>query len=164
MRRCGPKHGARQRQQTLAYNPDSGKPLSASAYFPPDVARKLAWVVPRLRDRYDSDSSDTLQVSVKFRADAGAKAWRAAAAANLSLSGLLAELVRRMPVNDAGLPSWVEGQVTGQLPLHVAGSTRPSVNGLLRELVERMQVDRDHCPVWAPQRTLQMSATNASAA
>ena len=73
--------------------------MSASAYFPPDVAVKLSQIVPTVR--YDPGSGDSLQVSVKLPAAIGAKAWLAADAANLSVSGLLAELVRQMPVDVA---------------------------------------------------------------
>ena len=149
MGRRGPRPGVRQRQN-LAYDPAAGKTLSATAYFPPDAAYKLATAVPRMT--YDSASGDSLQVSVKLPGDIGAKAWRAAAAANISVSGLLTELVRRMPPSRTGV----------------------SANGLLRRLVEDLAVDETDHPIWdrmaqtgspsVRQLALAFTSTGASAA
>jgi len=170
MRRRGPTHGVRQRQ-TPAYNPASGKPLSASAYLPPDVAVKLARAVPSVT--YDAESDDSLQVSVKLPPAPGAKAWLAASAADLSISGLLSELVRQMPVDEEGRPAWQQPSGSdSQLPLDVPPGSRSrlSVNGLLRELVERMPVDGSWRPMWASsavpmrQMAIQLAHHSVSAA
>ena len=174
MRRRGPKHGARQRLAS-AYDPTSGRSLSASAYFPPDVAAKLVRAVPTVS--CPENSGESLAVSVKLPPEQGAKAHRAAVAADLSVSGLLVELVRRMPVDTAGRPvevppDRIQNQDALPLGLRLAAAPRSSqlsVNGLLRQLVQQMQVDTSHRPDWladspAQARQLMLPNETASAA
>jgi hypothetical protein len=60
------------------------------------------------RASYDPSSGRPWRTGVAVPPDAASKAVRAAERANLSFAGLVTELIRRMDVDETGLPSWAE--------------------------------------------------------
>lgn len=58
------------------------------------------------RTSYDPASGQTWRTGVLIYPEEARKAIRAADGADLSFAGLVNELIRRMPVDDQGLPTW----------------------------------------------------------
>lgn len=75
---------------------------------------------------YDITSGLPYRTSVQLEAEAAAKMVRAHRNSNLSLSGLINELIERMPVDEQGRPVWLgeveqkrqADQNQGRLPLN----------------------------------------------
>lgn len=75
------------------------------------------------KSTYDPTLGLPYRLTVVLSPDEAVKAIEAADQADISLSGLIAQLVRRMPVDDNGRPTWAEPkqEVTDPLPLASGG-------------------------------------------
>jgi hypothetical protein len=60
------------------------------------------------RASYDPDSGKTWRTGVVVQPDDAVKALRAADLAGLSFAGLVAQLIRRMDVDEDGRPMWAD--------------------------------------------------------
>ena len=77
---------------------------------------------PAHRASYDPAWGKPYRLTVTLTPDEAVKAIAAAEAADISLSGLMGQLVQRMPVADDGRPTWApEREVTDPLPIASGG-------------------------------------------
>jgi hypothetical protein len=69
--------------------------------------------------RYDAASPQTIRISTTMSAQLAAKLAVAAEQMNLSVSGMVQELIRRLDVDGSGRPVWADeaDQDEGRLPL-----------------------------------------------
>lgn len=69
--------------------------------------------------RYDAASPQTIRISTTMSAELAAKLAVAAEQMNLSVSGMVQELIRRLEVDGSGRPVWADevDQDEGRLPL-----------------------------------------------
>ncbi len=72
---------------------------------------------------YDIDSGLPYRTTINLDPLAATRVIQAARVARMSVSGLINELVRRMPVDEDGRPAWAdEFDLDGRLPLPLTGS------------------------------------------
>jgi hypothetical protein len=108
------------------------------------------------RATFDAASGKGYRTGVSFPADVAEKVLKGAHCSDMSVSGLLADLVRRMPVDEQGRPDWGDcgwvafpADVSEKLT-SAAHATGVSASELLAALVRRMDVDATSGrPTWA---------------
>ncbi len=72
---------------------------------------------PHKRASYDPSTGKAWRTGLSLKPETAVKAIKAAELAEMSVAGLLEELIRRLPVDAEGRPTWAPPPAQTELPL-----------------------------------------------